>query len=288
MKSLIHLVNRHIHLFRSSPFALVITCMSACIILALYFLFIKDFMIIALNDYGIKEYDAHLVDCIMFAGLLLVVNATSILSVLSIYIQDKNKGIDRDFYISPTSSTTILTSYVIASILCSLFISLLSFLCIQVYFHYAYDFHFTASQYTNILLLLSMNSSFSTILLFSIAIFIYSFSAFASISNLFSVCIGFVNGVYIPFAMYPSAIQSIFKHFPFTQLTTLMRQVFTQDILEKCAIVYPKEAILQIKEHFAITLNVDYDLYVSISCVLFLSFFLLLCLHTCKIIYDRK
>lgn len=278
MNNMIHLLNRHLHLFIKRPSSLFLAIVSACVILGLYFLFIKDFMIIALQDKEIITYSEQIVDCIMCAGLLVVVNATSTLSILSLYIQDKVKGIIKDFYISPTSNTSIITSYLLASILTSLFISLFCVCLIQLYFYYKYTFILSATNYLHVFSILILSSCFASLLLFALSICIQSYSAYTSIANLVSVLIGFINAVYIPIGMYPDIIVNTLNYFPLTKLTSLMRYLYTQSIFLKCEQVYTSNAVNFIQDHFGIysTLSIETYGYVSFCCIILYIFIIIL------------
>ncbi len=279
MSNTLHLINRHLHLFLKRPSSLVLSIISAAIILSLYFLFIKDFMIIVLTDYGISTHATQIVDCIMCAGLLTIINCTSILSIVNLFIQDKVKGIIKDFYISPVSNTSIILSYVFAAIIISFFISLLYVCIIHGYLYFEYGFMMHANEYLKVFCIILLISCFGSILLFICALFIESFSAFSSISNLFSVLLGFINAVYIPIGLYPTFIRDILTHFPLAQLTALLRNIYTKDIFETCDSIYPVEAISYLKVHFGINTDVSYDIYPYIIGVCSFLLILLCILH---------
>lgn len=131
------LIKRHLKLFMKKPGNIFLSLLSSVVILSLYFLFIRDFTIKAVSDYGfISEINDLFVDRLMISGLLIVIGATSILSIVSIFITDKCSGILKDFYITAVSKINIIYTYIIASIIISTFITLFIYLGIELFFIY--------------------------------------------------------------------------------------------------------------------------------------------------------
>jgi len=123
------LIYRHIKLFLKNPFNIVLSFISSLVILSLYFLFIRDFTIKAVSDYGfISTYNDLFVDKLMTSGLIIVIGATSVLSIMFIFVKDNQVGIIKDFLVTPLNSYQIIYSYFFASFIISMIITLVIYL----------------------------------------------------------------------------------------------------------------------------------------------------------------
>ncbi|MDD3049298.1 MAG: ABC transporter permease [Bacilli bacterium] len=282
------LTHRHLKLFFKNPYAILLSLASSFVILSLYFLFIRDFMIVAIHDMQIdNSYVTQFVDELMISGLLIVINATSMLSILSIFINDKSKNIIKDFLIAPLHKVKIYYSYILACIICSMFISFFVFLCTHLCLSYYYETFYTISYCTHILIILFISSLIASHLLFLAAFFISSITSFSNIANLFGVLIGFCTGVYIPISYYPAIIRNATFLFPLSQTTSIIRQFSTQDTLSSLTKAYPNEVKDTLSSVFGIRLEWR-NMMISQSqqlLILFLSFlilFILTILICCK------
>ena len=93
------LIYRHLRLYLKNPANIVLSFLSSFVIISLYFLFIRDFTIKAVGDYGfISNYNELFVDRLMTSGLLIVIEATSVLSIIFIFVKDHYSGIIKDFF----------------------------------------------------------------------------------------------------------------------------------------------------------------------------------------------
>ncbi|MCI8567795.1 MAG: hypothetical protein HFG48_00580, partial [Bacilli bacterium] len=68
------LIKRHLKIFMKKPSNIFLSLLSSLVILSLYFLFIRDFTIKAVGDYGFQSSINDLfVDRLMVSGLLIVI-----------------------------------------------------------------------------------------------------------------------------------------------------------------------------------------------------------------------
>ncbi len=96
---MITLVYRHLKLFLKNPANIVLSFLSSLVILSLYFLFVRDFTIKAVGDYGfVSDYNNLFVDRLMTLGLLIVIGATSVLSIIFIFVKDHYSGVVIGFF----------------------------------------------------------------------------------------------------------------------------------------------------------------------------------------------
>ena len=90
---MVTLVIRHLKLYLKKPTNIILSFLSSGVILSLYFLFIREFTIKAVSNYGFNsQYNELFVDRLMTSGLLIVIGATSVLSIMFIFVKDRYSG----------------------------------------------------------------------------------------------------------------------------------------------------------------------------------------------------
>lgn len=224
------LIQRHLKIFIKKPGNIFLSLLSSVVILSLYFLFIRDFTIKAVSDYGfISNLNDLFVDRLMVSGLLVVIGATSVLSIVSIFIHDKCSGILKDFYITALSKVNIIYTYIISAIIVSTLVTLIVYFFVELFFYLYYDY-FSFSEIINSCQMMFISNIISSTIIFIVAMFINHITSFSTFETLYGVVIGFVTGVYIPIGYYPTIIKDIFFFFPLTQTTSILRQVNTNGI----------------------------------------------------------
>lgn len=250
------LINRHIKIFLKSPTNIILSFLSSLVILSLYFLFIRDFTIKAVSEYGfVSNYNDLFVDRLMTSGLLIVIGATSVLSIIFIFVKDMYTGIIKDFLVTPHSYIKIVYSYFIAAFIISMIITLLIYTFIELFFIYYYHNINSFKTIVYSILIITSSNIISSLLILIIALFINNFNSFATFQTLYGVVIGFFTGVYIPIGYYPTIIRNIFFYFPLCQTTSLLRNINTHNITNNILKNYPKEVHHILYETFGINLT---------------------------------
>lgn len=250
------LINRHIKLFLKSPTNIILSFLSSLVILSLYFLFIRDFTIKAVSEYGfVSNYNDLFVDRLMTSGLLIVIGATSVLSIIFIFVKDMYTGIIKDFLVTPHSYIKIVYSYFLAAFIISMIITLSIYTFIELFFIYYYHNINSFKTILYSILIITSSNIISSLLILIIALFINNFNSFATFQTLYGVVIGFFTGVYIPIGYYPTIIRNIFFYFPLCQTTSLLRNINTHNITNNILKNYPKEVHHILYETFGINLT---------------------------------
>ena len=252
------LVYRHLKLFLKNPVNIILCFLSSLVIISLYFLFIRDFTIKAVSDYGfISEYNELFVDKLMTSGLLIVIGATSVLSIIFIFVKDQYSGIIKDFLVTPISYIKIVYSYFFASFIVSMIITLLVYIGIELFFVFVYDSFSSLEVILNSLVIIVCSNIIASLLILIIALWINNFTSFSTFETLYGVVIGFFTGVYIPIGYYPSIIRNIFFYFPLCQTTSLLRNIQTDTITNDILFNYPYEQHSILYETFGIHLSLN-------------------------------
>ena len=252
------LVYRHLKIFLKSPSNIILSFLSSLVIISLYFLFIRDFTIKAVGEYGfISDYTNLFVDRLMTSGLLIVIGATSVLSIIFIFVRDNYTGTIKDFLVSPISYLKIVYSYFIAAFIVSTIITILSYICIEIFFITYYQDYSSLSIHINSLFTILLSNIIASLLILIIALCITNFNSFATFQTLYGVIIGFFTGVYIPIGYYPKVIRNIFFYFPLCQTTSILRNIKTNTITTKILSNYPYNIHYILYDTFGIHLTIN-------------------------------
>lgn len=250
------LVHRHLKLFIKNPANIVLSFLSSVVILSLYFLFIRDFTIKAVSDYGfISDYNELFVDRLMTSGLLIVIGATSVLSIIFIFVKDRYSGTIKDFMVTPLSSYKIIYSYFIAAFLISMIITMIVYIGIEIFFYIAYQSVPTTMTMIKSITTLFFSNLIASLLILVIALGIKSFTSFSTFETLYGVVIGFFTGVYIPIGYYPTIIRNIFFYFPLCQTTSILRNIQTSSVVDSILENYPENQHSILYETFGVHLT---------------------------------
>ena len=204
--------------------------------------FIRDFTIKAVSDYGfVSNYNELFVDRLMTSGLLIVIGTTSMLSIVFIFMKDKNNNIIKDFMITKVSKLKIYYSYVFASFIISMVITTLIYIGIETYFITTTQITFSYQRILYSILTIFLSNMISSLLVVIVAILLKSQTSFSTFETLYGVVIGFFTGVYIPIGYYPDLIRNIFFYFPLCQTTSILRNMETKSVVTEILKNYPKE-----------------------------------------------
>ena len=253
---MITLVYRHLKLFLRNPANIVLSFLSSLVILSLYFLFVRDFTIKAVGDYGfVSDYNNLFVDRLMTSGLLIVIGATSVLSIIFIFVKDHYSDIIKDLLVTPLSYTKIVYSYFFASFIVSMVITLFVYLGIELFFIFVYQDVSSFSTVIFSIFIIFCSNIISSLLMLIVALVIRSFTSFSTIETLYGVVIGFFTGVYIPIGYYPEIIRNIFFYFPLCQTTSLLRNIQADNVTSIILENYPKNQHRLLYDTFGVHLS---------------------------------
>lgn len=255
---IINLMKRHFKIYLHNPMNILISMLSVVVILSLYFLFIRDFTIKAVIDYGFHSPNNSLfVDQLMIFGLLIVISTTAILPICNIFVKDCENGIIRDFLIAPISKIKVIYSYILVASFISICITFLTYLLMNIYLFYCYTIGISWIIIVNSFLVIVFSTLLAANIIFLISFFIKTCVSFSNFGNLLGVTIGFFTGVYIPIGYYPEIIRTLFFYFPLCQTTSLLRNINAEKTLQSILLLYPEDTHFILKETFGLTLTMN-------------------------------
>lgn len=234
MKNTWHLTKRNLALFIHNPMNILLSFACIPIVVAMYVLFLKDFMFDAVRAAQIQEcYVKEFTNRFMCAGLLTVISTTTCFGIIQTCVRDKENGVIRDFLIAPIQPVQIYLSYAIASAMVSFCYTAFAALLMEVVFLvFGYEVITVKIMLLQMLTILLMSIG-NALMFLCFSFFIGHSTTFSTFANLFGTICGFLAGVYLPFSLYPELLQRILLKFYPLQMTSLLRQLSIQGIDEK-------------------------------------------------------
>jgi multidrug/hemolysin transport system permease protein len=94
-------------------------------------------------------------------------------------------------------------------------------------------------------------------MVFLIANFVHSQSAFGGLSTIIGTLVGFLAAIYLPMGMLPEKVQDVLKCFPLLHGSSFLRDLLTRDIITATFTNCPDELISGYREYMGITLLSD-------------------------------
>ncbi|WP_416325553.1 ABC transporter permease [[Eubacterium] hominis] len=239
MYTLYQLTKRHMLLYFRDRSAVFFSLLSVLIVLILMLVFLGDMnkdnliQLVSSAQGVIDEADAnHVIILWTIAGILVVNAFTNPITMIGIYIKDKEEHKLESFYASPISRGTLILSYLIAAILTG-FIMCLFILLLSALYVASTGYSFVSlPQLIQVIALILLCVFVSSCLILLVAQFVRSDRAWGAFSTLAGTLIGFLGGIYLPMGMLPSGIQTFLKALPFLHETALMREVLTTDAIQ--------------------------------------------------------
>lgn len=244
------IARRNVKLFFRDKGGVFFSLMSVFIVLGLYALFLKS--TILGGDLEALEGAGRLVDSWLIAGVLAVAAVTTTLSGYGAMVEDRARGVDRDFAVSPASSGALLGGYILSALAVGLVLCAVTFAAGQVYLVAAGGKLLPPLQMVQALGVTALSVAASAAMLYFLTLFIKTQNAFTGACTVVGTLVGFLTGVYIPIGTLPSAVQVVVKCFPPTHGAALLRQIFTAGPMETTFAGVPAGLVTQFKEEMGI------------------------------------
>jgi multidrug/hemolysin transport system permease protein len=229
MSTVLALASRNIQVYVRNRMAVFFSFLSVIIIIALYALFLgkvqtEGIQAVAGNIKGVRA----LVDSWIMAGLLAVNAVTISLGVLGTMVFDKEYKRFSDFIVAPTSRTGIVVSYLISAWVISLVFSFIALVAGELYIVAGGGPLLSLRNAARVAGMLTLDVVCSSSIMFFVASFLTSGSAFGALATILGTLIGFITGVYVPLGVLPDAVQKFVILVPFTHCAAMLRQAFCE------------------------------------------------------------
>ena len=223
---MIAIVKRNLLIFFRDKGAVFFSLLAVFIILGLYILFLGDMMTAGLGQLPGAKY---LMDSWIMGGLLAVTPITASLGALGTMINDRGKGIYKDFAVSPLKTGRLVAGYLGSGFLVSLILSVLTFLLAAVYI-FARNSHLPSPlMVLKVLGMIVFTTLTSCVPMLYLVSWFKSINAFATASTVMGTLIGFLTGIYIPIGSLPGPVQTVIKLFPPSHGAVIFRRIMMEE-----------------------------------------------------------
>ena len=261
---LIRLIKRNILVYCRDRSNIFFSFLSMLIIIGLMVVFLgkmnADNVVDLLSRYGGERDIAldranaeQLVMLWTLAGIVVVNSITITLSMVGIMVEDEAQKRLSSFYVAPVSRPMFVFSYVIAAIIMGIIMCTLTVVIGVAYIVISGGTMISLAVITKVFLYIVLNVFTSATMVFLIANFVHSQSAFGGLSTIIGTLVGFLAGIYLPLGMLPDKLQNVLKCFPLLHGCSFMRELLTKDILSKTFVGCPEELVSGYKEAMGIS-----------------------------------
>lgn len=218
-----------------------------------------------------KENAVHLVQYWTLAGILMVNSVTVTLTVTGVMVNDAGEGRLESFYTAPVSKNLIAFSYMTAAAFIGTLFCTITLTVGMTYIRAAGGALLPAKALVRIFLYILLNVSICSIVMYLIALFVKSSSAWSGLATIVGTLVGFAGAVYMPVGALPRGAATVLKYTPILHGTSLLRKICCSEMLEKTFSGISATVTAQYKENMGITVRLGDRAVSSSSQILFLG-----------------
>lgn len=232
------LTKRHLLVFFKNKVRLMYTLLVPVIIFVVYIFFLRDMELLTVQNELIKlglsedktllHYCEALVDSWMISGIIGLSAITVALQTNTVFVEDKQNGVNRDFASSPIHKNVLIGSYFFYNFIVTTLVCLVFFLVCLIYLAAMGEFLLTFANVLTVLAVILFSTVSATLVTVFLSSFVKTEGTMASIIAVFSTAIGFLIGAYMPLGMLPVWVQGVCGFIPGTYSCALLRYGFMQ------------------------------------------------------------
>lgn len=250
---ILRLIERNLKLYLRDIMSVFFSFLSVILVLVMYAVFLGDN---TLNNVRFQVGDIagieELVLSWLLAGIVMISTVTVPLSVLSLFVEDKEKGTLNDFFTAPIPRSVLILSYLVSSIVITSLMSVINFFIGQGYlFVLGYSF-LSLTAMIQILGLIVMSSTVFSTIFFYVAFLLKNERSFGSLGTIVGTLVGFFGGIYVPIGVMGSTVQTAVNLIPISHSVSLFRQVYMSRILAEVFENAPLEVLTSFREFYGL------------------------------------
>lgn len=205
--------------------------LSTIIVLALMIAFLGEGNITTTLEalgVGVRGENTHatcLVIIWTIAGII-VVNAVSVsMTLVGTMVRDEESHKMSAFFVAPVKRSVYVTGYVVAAVLVSFLMCILTFVIGEIYIYSIGGALVTVPEACEIVLIILAIIFSSAAFVFLCATFVHTSSAFNGLTTVMGTLIGFLAAIYVPYGGMPEMLRSVIKFLPAFQGSSAIREV---------------------------------------------------------------
>lgn len=251
------LIKRNIKIYLRNRGAWLASLLTVFIIIGLYALFLGDQLSRGFEGIGLEE-PRLLTDSWIMAGIISIMPLSISLGAVSI-VNDRSKGLIKDFYCSPISRSKITLGYILSLAIISFLITVIGFALGEIYITANGGELLSLADMLRVLGIIAVDDLATTSIVMFIAMFITSESAYSAICTVIGTVSGFITGIYIPVGALPEGVAIAVKCFPISHAGSMLRQIFTADAIAECTKNIPADLKTDVLEQINSEMGIIYS-----------------------------
>lgn len=267
MTTLFQMVRRNLRIYyrnRGSVFFSLLTCI---IVIVLMVVFLGDMNVDSitniLNEYGGKRDsavdDANALALILnwiTAGIVIVNSITVTFTVIGNMIEDEEEHRLISFYVSPLKRSTFVFSYVISGFIMGAVMCILTVLLAEGYIYISGSIPISFIDIITAIGYALIVEFFASGITFFMVSLVHTKSALSGLGTVVGTLIGFLGAIYIPIGALPEGVAKVCKYIPLMPASALMRNAFTNTLIEDTFTNVPPETIPEYR--LAMGIDIEY------------------------------
>lgn len=229
MNKLASLTKRNMKLYFASKSNVFFSMLALIILIGLHFIIFRKMNADSFMSLGFdieEKWALWFSDCLMLSSLIPIGAVTISLTSLGQIVTDKERNIINDFYVAPVSRRTLLSSYMISSLVIGAIMLLVFIVVFEIYLLAMYGISFTMFQLLSILGVTGLSLLLGNSFVLLIVSFVKREQAMGAIGTILGTMLGFICGAYVPVSVLGESVTKIFTLLPFLPITALARQSF--------------------------------------------------------------
>ena len=216
------LIKRNFLLYFRNRSGVILSLFGAIIPFVLYIVFLK-------NNY--KDHSSQLMDLWLIGGVLAVTGLTTTLAAFSRQVEDRERKVTDDLFITDLGPWGLHLSYLVSSVIIGFVMQVIMFAFMLSYFTLADKISFEWGSLLYLMLLMLLNSLLATLINALIVQCFKSVDSLGKLATVVGATSGFLVGTYIPIGTLPKMAQNLMKITPSNYIASLFRQVLMKESL---------------------------------------------------------
>ena len=201
------------------------------VILSLFGAIIPFVLYIVLLNNNYKDHSSQLMDLWLIGGVLAVTGLTTTLAAFSRQVEDRERKVTDDLFITDLGPWGLQLSYLVSSVIIGFLMQVIMFAFMLSYFTLADNISFEWGILPYLVLLMLLNSLLATLINALIVQCFKSVDSLGKLATVVGATSGFLVGTYIPIGTLPNMAQNLMKLTPSNYMSSLFRQVLMKESL---------------------------------------------------------
>ncbi|WP_161542853.1 ABC transporter permease [Streptococcus sanguinis] len=216
------LIKRNFLLYFRNHSGVILSLFGAIIPFVLYIVFLK-------NNY--KDHSSQLMDLWLIGGVLAVTGLTTTLAAFSRQVEDRERKVTDDLFITDLGPWGLQLSYLVSSVIIGFLMQVIMFAFMLSYFTLEDKVSFEWGSLPYLMFLMLLNSLLATLINALIVQCFKSVDSLGKLATVVGATSGFLVGTYIPIGTLPNMAQNLMKLTPSNYMASLFRQVLMKESL---------------------------------------------------------